>query len=231
MVTTFFHFSTFVEVTWGIFLPTIATFRRAVCRPFMEIPFPILVFGKVPLLVAMKLSFRFYLPWCLLVGRLELRSFLIFQTREDLLAFFYEMHLVVFYDCLDFRQRIIFQDEISILLGTYFSQSSLQTILDRWKQCAQEMHHCQLTVRKLGFGQKIYVSVHIHVQVLAVGLLDSHQLLTILQVGEGLTKLAYESGLGTFPIAVLKISDSQLMLEPIDAPIILAIFNGQLEIS
>ncbi|KAG1441318.1 hypothetical protein G6F55_013279 [Rhizopus delemar] len=93
------------------------------------------------------------------------------------------------------------------------------------------MHHCQRTVRKLGFGQKIYVSVHIHVQVLAVGLLDSHQLLTILQVGEGFTKLAYESGLGTFPIAVFEISGSQLMLEPIDAPIILAIFNGQLEIS
>ncbi|KAG0751137.1 hypothetical protein G6F33_013751 [Rhizopus arrhizus] len=71
----------------------------------------------------------------------------------------------------------------------------------------------------------------VHVQVFAIGLLHSHLLLTILQVGEGLTKLAYESGLDSFPITVLEISYSQLMLEPIDTPIILAIFNGYLEIS
>src|SRR6478752_5534193 len=103
MVTTFFHFSTFVKVTRGIFVPTIATFRRAVCGPFMKISFPILVFRKVSLLVAMKLPFRFRMSWRLIVGRLELGSFLIFQTREDLLAFFYKMHLVIFYDCLNFR--------------------------------------------------------------------------------------------------------------------------------
>ncbi|KAG0777187.1 hypothetical protein G6F62_014265 [Rhizopus arrhizus] len=128
------------------------------------------------------------------------------------------MHLVAFYDCLNVRQRVIFQDELSILLRAYFSQFSFQTILDRCNQRAQEMHYCQRTVCKLGFGHEIYIPVNVRVQVFAIELPYSHQLLTILQVGEGLTKLAYESGLDSFPITVLEISHSQLTVGQKTAP-------------